>query len=137
MSGESAQHVLLVERLIALVESRHSTTQGIMIFADHHSFAGNLPPMIGGYKPDLLAQDVPCTFQVIGEAKTATDFQDERTVRQIRAFLDHLALYENTSFYLAVPWLVRPQATYIMKELRSSEHYRICVEIHPIVLRRA
>jgi hypothetical protein len=100
MSGESAQHVLLVERLVALVESRHWTKQGIMIFADHHSFAGNLPPMIGGYKPDLLAQDLPCTFQVIGEAKTAKDFEDERTVRQIKAFLDHLALYENTSFYL-------------------------------------
>lgn len=137
MSGESAQHRLLVERLITLVQSRHSTKQGIMIFADHHSFVGNLPPMIGGFKPDLFAQDLPCTFRVVGEAKTADDFQNERTVRQIRAFLDHLSLYENTSFYLVVPWLTAPQATYTLKQLRCSEHHRVRIEIHPIVLHRA
>lgn len=129
MSGKSAQHVILVERLVALVGMRHRTKQGIMIFADHHSFAGNLPPMIGGYKPDVFAHDLPSTFQVIGEAKTANDFKDERTKRQIKAFLDHLALYSNTSFYLAVPWFVRPKATYTLKMLRCPGHARIQIEV--------
>lgn len=133
MSGKSAEHVLLVERLVAHVETRHMTRQGIMIFADHYKFAGNLPPMIGGYKPDLFAHDVPTTFQVIGEAKTANDFRDDRTLRQIKAFLDHLALYQNTSFYLAVPWHVKPKANYTLKELRQSEHLRVQIEVLSII----
>ena len=89
--------------------------------------------MIGGYKPDVFAHNLPSTFQVIGEAKTVNDFKDERTERQIKAFLDHLALYSNASFYLAVPWLVRPKATYTLKMLRSPGHERIQIEVLSLV----
>ena len=86
MSGESVLHIKLVERLVATVDSRHRTERGIMVFADHRGFGTNQPPMIGGYKPDLFVQDMPETFRVIGEAKTPTDFNDDRSMRQIAAF---------------------------------------------------
>jgi hypothetical protein len=129
MSGESALHVGLVERLIATVETRHQTVQGIMIFADHHKFGVNQPPTFGGFKPDVFAQDLPATFQIIGEAKTASDLKEERSSRQITAFLDHLALYPNSSFYLGVPWFVKGSANYMLLELRKPEHKSIHVEI--------
>lgn len=131
MSGESAQHIGLVEQLIEAVESRHQTRRGIMIFADHHKFGVNQPPMIGDYKPDVFAQDLPETFRVIGEAKTPNDFKQERSVRQIGAFLDHLALYPNSSFYLAVPWFLKGRANYVIRELLRPEHHSIQISILP------
>ncbi len=131
MSGESAQHVRLVERLVAVVETRHQTKQGIMIFADHHKFRENQPPMIGGFKPDVFAQDVPATFRVIGEAKTAKDCRDERSSRQIRAFLDHLSLYPNSCFYLAIPWFIKGKANYIIHTLRRPEHQSVAIHVLP------
>jgi hypothetical protein len=129
MSGESAQHVNLVERLVATVEQRHQTSRGIVVFADHHKFGINQPPMIGGYKPDVFAQDLPETFRVIGEAKTPDDFKSERSLRQIEAFLNHLALYENSTFYLAVPWFLKPRANYVIRDLSRSEHTSIKISI--------
>jgi hypothetical protein len=129
MSGESEEHISLVERLIETVETRHQTKQGIMIFADHHRFGANQPPTVGGYKPDLLAHDLPTTFRVLGEAKTKEDFKSERSLRQIRAFLDHLALYPNSTFYLAVPWYLKGQANYTIKELKLPEHHLIRITV--------
>ena len=103
-----------------------------MIFADHHKFGRDQPPMIGGFKPDVFAQDVPATFRVIGEAKTANDFQEERSTRQISAFLDHLALYPNSCFYLAVPWFVKGKANYVMHALRRPEHQSIVIHVLPL-----
>lgn len=129
MSGESAQHIILVERLIATVEQRHRTSKGIVVFADHLSFGRNQPPMIGRYKPDVFAQDLPETFRVIGEAKTANDFKEERSLCQIGAFLDHLALYRNSSFYLAVPWFLKARANLVIRELSKPDHSSIKISV--------
>jgi hypothetical protein len=105
MSGESAQHVNLVERLVATVEQRHQTTRGIVVFADHRSFGVNQPPMIGGY------------------------FKSERSLYQIEAFLNHLALYANSTFYLAVPWFLKGRANFVIRDLSRPDHksVNICV----------
>jgi hypothetical protein len=131
MSGESALHVNLVERLVAMVEQRHQTTQGIVVFADHHSFGVNQPPMIGGYKPDVFAQDLPETFRIVGEAKTPNDFKSDRSLRQIEAFLNHLALYANSTFYLAVPWFLKGKANFVIRDLSRPEHQSVKICILP------
>ncbi len=102
-----------------------------MVFADHRGFGVNQPPMIGGYKPDLFVQDVPETFRVIGEAKTPTDFNDDRSMRQIAAFLHHLSLYPNASFYLAVPWLLQERARNVMRGLKNKCHDSVRITILP------
>ncbi|MGA8610697.1 MAG: hypothetical protein WB760_03065 [Xanthobacteraceae bacterium] len=102
-----------------------------MLFADHRSYGPNQPPMIGGHKPDVFAQDVPETFRVIGEAKTPNDFKDDRSMRQIAAFLDHLALYPNTSFYLAVPWFLKQRARNVVHELKNGSHDTVRVTVLP------
>jgi hypothetical protein len=129
MSGESAQHIRLVERLVETVKSRYQTPQGIIILADHHTFGENQPPTVGGFKPDLFAQDLSATFRVIGEAKTANDLKDERSAKQIAAFLDHLSLYSNSSLYLAVPWLVKGKANNLIHGLVKSEHRCVTIRV--------
>jgi hypothetical protein len=131
MSGESALHIQLVERLIAMVECRHHTSRGLMVFADHRKFGDNRPPTIGGFHPDVLAQDVPVSFQVIGEAKTRDDLEQERSSRQICAFLDHLALYTNSSFYLGVPWYLKGRANYVLHAIRRPEHQVVNIQVIP------
>lgn len=131
MSGESALHIRLVEKLIHEVRQRHSDGGDIAIFADHHSFGRNRPTRIGGFFPDLFASDIPETFRVVGEAKTESDLKTDRSERQLAAFLDHLALYPKSAFYLAVPWLLVPRAHSIMKTLRRSAHETVSVEVLP------
>lgn len=131
MSGESEVHVRLVEKLIHEVRQRHSDSGDIAIFADHHSFGRNRPARIGGFFPDLFASDVPETFRVIGEAKTEADLKTDRSERQLAAFLDHLALYPKSTFYLAVPWLLVPRARGVLKALRRSQHDSVRVEVIP------
>lgn len=127
MSGESAGHIALVERLIAVIEERHGAQKNIVVFADHRRFALGQPPMIGGYKPDVLAHDLPATFRIIGEAKTL-DLGDDRSLKQIEAFLDHLRLYPNAVFYLAVPWFLRGRANGLLSRIAKPEHN--AVQIH-------
>src|SRR5262245_28477827 len=130
MSGESAQHVKLVERLIATIEERHQTTRGIVVFADHHRFGkDHKPPTIGAYKPDVFAQDVPETFRIIGEAKTPNDFNNDRSLCQIAAFLDHLALRTNSAFYLAVPWFLKGRANFVIRHLSKPEHRLVKITV--------
>jgi hypothetical protein len=133
MSGESAWHVLLVETLIETIEKRHKPPRGLMVFADHHRFGTDRPATIGGYTPDVFASDLPATFRVIGEAKTPADLESDRSRRQIAAFLDHLALYENSILYLAVPFLSVARARFIIRSLTSASHLQIATEIIPCV----
>lgn len=120
MSGESLEHVRLVERLIGIVQKNHTTGRGLMIFADHHDYGRDLPPQIGGFTPDLFAHDLPTSFRVVGEAKTPNDLESPRSLRQLRAFLVHLSLNENGTLYLAVPWYVVPRATHVLNRLKQS-----------------
>jgi hypothetical protein len=122
MSGESDRHVRLVEMLIDTVNKRHTPRLGLMLFADHHKFGASRPSRIGGHTPDLYAHDVPVTFRIIGEAKTTNDLDTDRSVRQMAAFFDHLALYPGSSFYLAVPWFAVARAEQVVRAIRRADH---------------
>jgi hypothetical protein len=129
MSGESRTHTTLVENLIQVVDLRHKHTRGFTMFADHHRFGSDRPPMIGGFTPDLFASDVPESFRIIGEAKTSSDLDCVRTHFQIRAFLQHLSLYENGRFYLAVPLFAGPRARHLVKSLLGSVEAKVITEV--------
>lgn len=133
MSGESARHRLLVERLLEAVENRHQGDRSVVIFADHHRFGSELPPMIGSFTPDVLATNVPATFRLIGEAKTRDDLESERSRRQLTAFLDHLALNPPSALWLAVPFDVAPRARLLIRSIRRTEHHAVNVEILPFL----
>lgn len=129
MSGESQRHVRLVEMLIDTVGQRHANRHDVVIFADHPRFGIDRPAQIGGFTPDLFASDVPATFRVVGEAKTAFDLETERSQRQLVAFLNHLSLYPQSTFYLAVPWLIAPRAHGLLRMLKRRDHAAVHVEV--------
>jgi hypothetical protein len=133
MSGESARHRFLVERLLDTVEIRHQGVRSVVIFADHHRFGSQLPPTIGDFTPDVLVTTVPATFRLIGEAKTRDDIETERSQRQLTAFLDHLSLHPPSSLWLAVPFDLAPRARVLIRSMRRAEHKDVNVEILPFV----
>jgi hypothetical protein len=129
MSGESQRHVRLVEVLIETINRRHANGRDLVIFADHPRFGTDRPAQIGGFTPDVFASDIPATFRVVGEAKTASDLESERSQRQLVAFLDHLALYPRSTLYLAVPWLIAPRAHGLIRMLRRPDHAAVHMEV--------
>jgi hypothetical protein len=135
MSGETRRHVLLVEALIAMVEKRQRRERGLIILADHHRFGSDRPPKLGGFTPDLFAHDLPITTRILGEAKTEDDLVSERSAAQLLAFLEHLALYENSTMYLAVPSQTAPKARALLKQLQRPHHALIAVDVLPVILR--
>ena len=129
MSGESLVHIRLVEHLIVHVRERHKPPRGLLLLADHRDFGLDRPPSVGGYLPDLFASDLPATFEVIGEAKTPIDLETERSARQIRAFLDHLAVRRGSTFYLSVPPFTKARAQAVLGRLIRAEHAGVTTEV--------
>jgi hypothetical protein len=120
MSGESDEHALLVSRLTAFVREKHGGAGNLALYLDDQKMGRERPQRIGGHLPDLYAQDVPRTFVVIGEAKTQSDLISPRSHRQLATFVRHLSLHEAAFFYLAVPFIARPTATKLMRELEAA-----------------
>lgn len=129
MSGESAEHIRLVENLVELIVNEHQGVRNFVLFADHRSYGINQPPTIGGFKPDVFAHDVPFTFRVLAEAKTPNDLEEERSHTQVVAFLEHLSLYRNAAFYLGVPWLAKPKANGFLRRLKTDNHDNILIRV--------
>jgi hypothetical protein len=135
MSGETSRHIRLVEALIDLVELQHRRCKDSIVLADHRSFGANRPPMLGGFTPDLYAHDLPISSRIVGEAKTEHDLTTDRSARQLQAFLDHLALYTQSTMYVAVPWTAAPRARSLLNSLREPQHYAICLKVIPVNIR--
>ena len=114
MSRESELHVELVRSVIRAIEADFKHVYSLVLYADLPNFGRDRPHPISGYIPDVLALDIPETFQVLGEAKTHKDLETDRSQRQIRAFLRHLAASPSASFYLAVPLFLQARAKVLM-----------------------
>ena len=135
MAGESSRHVRLVEQLISIVETRHAVDNRLIILADHVRFGANRPPKLGGFVPDLFAHDLPITARIVGEAKTEHDLETDRSLAQLGAFLDHLALYENSTMYVAVPFTYAARARTLLRSLSQERHAAVSLHILAIVMR--
>lgn len=129
MSGESALHVRLVERLIAHIQNRHVAPRGLLVLADHHAYGANRPSTIDGFTPDVFASDLPVTFEVIGEAKTPLDLETPRSARQLTAFLDYLALRASSSFCLSVPPFTAARTWTIVNRIRRPDHAGVAITV--------
>lgn len=129
MSGESVQHIRLVEALERHVRREHSPPRGLLLLLDHDRYGRDRPHRCGGHCPDLFASDLPSTFQVIGEAKTAPDVERPHTQRQLAGFLDHLALTPAGFLYLCVPRFSLPRARAVVQRAVRPEHAGVRVEV--------
>ena len=111
MPGESNMHRSLVRYVSRYVAEQHGSNGNLALYSDEDDELRQRPQRIGGHLPDVYAEDVPRTFVVLGEAKTTTDLETDRTKRQLSAFIRCLSLYDVSYFYLAVPLLRNLQLT--------------------------
>jgi hypothetical protein len=125
MSGETAQHIRLVEGLIERIQMQFATVPRFTIFADHRNYGRATPQAIGAFRPDVYAFDLPTTVRVLGEAKTHDDILTERSQRQLSAFLDHLSLYPASFFFLAVPHYSLTRAQRVLRLIRNEARDRV------------
>lgn len=78
------------------------------------------PPKLYEFVPDIFAFNTSHYSFVIGEAKTATDIDNNHTMEQLTAFLRKCSESENSLLVMAVPWhvvrLARSIITHCKKE---------------------
>lgn len=129
MSGESELHEQLVQALSSHVRVYHGGAGNLAIFIDDRGAETDRPQRINGHLPDVAAQDVPQSFIVIGEAKTPLDLESSRTRQQLRMFLDYLALFEKSFFYLGVPLRSKPRARAILQQIIGQQHAPVQAQV--------
>jgi len=129
VSGESRTHLELVKHLVAHIQLIHEPDGGFVIYSDIDTDLVQRPSRIGGHLPDVFASDIPATFRIVGEAKTHSDIITQRSINQIRVFLNYLALFDGSVFYLAVPAFSKGRALQMISSIRESQHDRVTIEV--------
>ena len=126
--SDSAQHLDLVHSILSFIGENFPPAK----FAVLCDLPGspNKPPRIHGFVPDVFTQDAPRTAVVIGEAKTVADLQTSHSRLQIEAFLRFLAVQDNPTFVLAVPWPAAVMARQIVQTYLVTlevKHVRVVI----------
>ena len=87
--SHSDAHRDLVLATAHAIRHRHPN---VLIQTDLQESPGDpVPPLIGGYRPDIIGRWVPaCPDLFIVEAKTDSDMDRQHTLDQIDAFVGHL-----------------------------------------------
>lgn len=97
-------HARLVRAILLYIEQEFGPMSDLCVRDDSVSpLRGERPPPVAGFIPDVYATDVPTTLIIIGEAKTASDLESDRSRAQIGAFLAHLVQVPSGIFVLSVP----------------------------------
>lgn len=115
--GESQEHGDLVRNLKGWIAATYGINAwGLCLLCDLPETVEK-PPLVGGYRPDIWAVDIPHTLTAIGEAKITVDIENLHTERQLRAYLDYLAVQPRAALVFAVPWSSRASAVMMLENL--------------------
>ena len=98
--SQSDAHRELVIQVTKALESRYPR---ISFITDVQQIPGDeVPPLIGGFRPDVYGRKTSANSIVIAEAKTDGDLDNKHTHNQIKSFIDYLERRENSFFVLSV-----------------------------------
>ena len=119
MSQSDAHRNLVIQVVNALV-SRHPR---ISILTDVQQNPGDdVPPVIGGFRPDVYARKQPANSIVVAEAKTDRDLDNTHANDQIVSFINYLERFEKSSFVLAVSGCAADRAKTLMRFVHKGTH---------------
>lgn len=129
--AESQRHVDLIRSMEQWVRNEFEQGRwGLCVLCDLPE-AGEKPPIIGGFRPDLWARDVPQTVTIIGEAKTDHDLDSRHTSRQLSAYLEYLAFNPLPTLVLSTSWHLRGAAVSVLNRIATElglDHVRrVCI----------
>jgi len=121
--SESLYHKNLVQHLRDEIHKRHGLKGGFTILSDLDNHSGDPPPRnLRGNVPDVYAKVLATGEEIIGEAKTANDFETNRSISQVENFLDYLQKSNTGKFYLCVPWHIEIHAEIIINKMALSKN---------------
>lgn len=123
---ESFTHSCLVKKALKYIKDHSLVRYPQLIKVDSfNSDDRYLPPIVGGYRPDIYYQETLEEICVIGEAKTGPDLERSHSKSQISAFLEYCKTWERSIFLLAVPWYYETRGKnlvrFIQKECRATD----------------
>ena len=87
---ESSQHSKLVGYLFEWVTLNEPSLVDTVVTDTLVTLSSAIPPLIGGFRPDLFSASIEQGKAVIGEAKTSSDLHDPHTASQLTSFIDYL-----------------------------------------------
>jgi hypothetical protein len=103
--SETIVHTRLVAVIVEWTRVQHSAMPGFSLFCDSPTvLVTEKPSAIEGFFPDVYATTTPCTFTLVGEAKTIPDLESARSFNQIVAFLHFLLSRPQPILVMATPW---------------------------------
>ena len=103
--SESSVHTNLVKSLAKWVIELLPPEDSSHILVDiPENSPQKKPPRLYEFVPDVFVSNIQRYTLIIGEAKTATDIDNNHTIDQLTAFLRKCSESNNSLLVLAVPW---------------------------------
>ena len=113
--SQSEEHRLLVLNVSQALVHRHPE---ILVYVDMQATPGaEVPPLIGGFRPDVYARLPETGSVIIAEAKSRNDIFNEHTEGQAQAFLSYLDRRAGGRFILCALGRGANQAKTLMRFL--------------------
>jgi len=119
---EGHVHRQLVQHLVTAITTRYPIDRVVYNDGDRFSFGSAAPPLIGDTRPDIYLLQETSKHVVIGEAKSATDIDNEHTERQLANYFGHLSTSQSGELWIAVPYVCAGAAHRLCAATRRKVH---------------
>ena len=130
---EKKEHADLRKIIKKWVKSNLDSYCLTIIDDDPRNPLGSSVPAIRGSIPDLFGHSYKHGIQVIGEAKTSNDIINKHTEKQLRAYLEHLNVYNKKGYLIvAVPLSDKDEMTNLVRKIVREVNINILVNIFVI-----
>lgn len=118
--AESNQHIVLVYKMYEWVCSNllYGDSGSVMVDLPEIKKASKPPMIVNDFRPDLYALQIKSNILIIGEAKTAKDFETRHSINQYKSYIYTCHLHNGKAYLvIAVPWFLVARARNLLKRI--------------------